>query len=129
MLPLSQQDLLPVSAGIEDSFAGLRRNVTSVDCHVEGRLVLALKPNAFRRCLDNLLANAVRYGRHVWVRAGRRGETVEITIDDDGPGLPEAEREGVFRSEERRVGKEFGRTCRTRRASYTYKKKQKKKIH
>ena len=31
------------------------------------------------------------------MRAGRRGETVEITIDDDGPGIPEDKREDAFR--------------------------------
>jgi len=69
----------------------------SVDCHVEGRIVAWVKPNALRRCVDNLVANACRYGKTVWVRAGKRGDSIEITIDDDGPGIPADQREDAFR--------------------------------
>ncbi|MCW9039970.1 MAG: ATP-binding protein, partial [Rhodospirillales bacterium] len=34
---------------------------------------------------------------HVSVRAGHRDSALEITIDDDGPGIPAEERENVFR--------------------------------
>ncbi len=60
-------------------------------------LRLPLRPVAFRRCLVNLLDNACRYGRRVRVRARRRQEVFEIAIEDDGPGIPAAEREKVFR--------------------------------
>jgi len=69
----------------------------SIDYHVEGRIVTWLKPNAFRRCVDNLVANASRYGKTVWLRAGKRGDSIEVTVDDDGPGIPEDQREDAFR--------------------------------
>ena len=53
--------------------------------------------NAFRRCLANLVGNARRYGRQVRVSAARRGNMVEIMVDDDGPGIPADRREEVFR--------------------------------
>ncbi len=59
-------------------------------------LRLPLRPVAFRRCLTNLLDNACRYGHRVTVRARRRQEVFEIAIEDDGPGIPEGEREKVF---------------------------------
>ncbi len=59
-------------------------------------LRLPLRPVAFRRCLTNLLDNACRYGRRVRVRARRRQEVFEIAVEDDGPGIPVAEREKVF---------------------------------
>ena len=42
-------------------------------------------------------SDAARYGRHVWLSLERRGNFVEILIDDDGPGIPEDQREAVFR--------------------------------
>ena len=82
---------------IEGSVSGWQRNGTKIDCHIEGQIELPVKADALRRCLDNLISNAVRYGNNVWVSAGKRNESVEITVDDDGPGVPENQREDVFR--------------------------------
>lgn len=60
-------------------------------------VVLPLRLLSLRRCLTNLIGNAARYGRHVWLSLERRGNFVEILIDDDGPGIPEDQREAVFR--------------------------------
>ncbi|PZO78102.1 MAG: hypothetical protein DI626_12105 [Micavibrio aeruginosavorus] len=60
-------------------------------------LSLPLRPVAFTRCLENLIGNALKYGRHAWVSARRFGDTVEICVDDDGPGIPEAQYEDVFK--------------------------------
>lgn len=49
--------------------------------------------------LDNLVENALRYtpaGGVVDVEAGLRGERAELRVIDNGPGIPEAERERVF---------------------------------
>lgn len=60
-------------------------------------VVLPLRLLSLRRCLSNLIGNAARYGRHVWLSLERRGNFVEILIDDDGPGIPDDQRETVFR--------------------------------
>ncbi len=59
--------------------------------------VLPLRPDAMHRCLGNLIANARRYGNHVWVTAVESSALVEVLIDDDGPGIRPADREAVFR--------------------------------
>ena len=82
---------------VEDAVSGWRRNGAVIDMHVEGTLTAWLRPDSIRRALNNLIANAQRYGSHIWVRAGRRGDAVEITVDDDGPGIPGTHREEVFR--------------------------------
>jgi two-component system osmolarity sensor histidine kinase EnvZ len=82
---------------VEDVVTRWKRNGAAIDAHVEGRLHAWMRPNAVQRCIDNLIANANRYGDHIWLRAGKRGEVTEIVIDDDGPGIPEADREDVFR--------------------------------
>jgi two-component system osmolarity sensor histidine kinase EnvZ len=72
------------------------RNGVRIDLRVPRTLVAPVRPIAFRRCLRNLLDNAIRYGRRVLVTAERRRDTFEIRIEDDGPGIPEEERERVF---------------------------------
>ena len=75
----------------------IKRKGAIVDFHTEGRIQVFVKPNAFKRCVTNLLENADRYAAHVSVRIGRRGEVVEIIVDDDGPGIEEKYREDVFK--------------------------------
>ena len=82
---------------VEDIVAVWQRNGVKIDSHVEGTLMAWLRPDAIKRGIENLVANASRYGQQLWVRAGRRGDAIEITVDDDGPGIPESHREDVFR--------------------------------
>jgi two-component system, OmpR family, osmolarity sensor histidine kinase EnvZ len=60
-------------------------------------LVLEVRPNALRRCLGNLIANARQYGEHVWLSSEPAPDGIDILVDDDGPGVPAAERDRVFR--------------------------------
>lgn len=86
-----------LSAILSDVVGSARRNGAAVDLHTEGQIQVLLKPNAFKRCVTNLVENADRYADHVSVRAGPRGQAIEITIDDDGPGIPEELREDAFK--------------------------------
>ena len=60
-------------------------------------LVAKVKPNAFRRLATNLISNAARFGKTVAVAARTDGHSLIFTVDDDGPGIPAAMREDVFR--------------------------------
>jgi signal transduction histidine kinase len=56
-------------------------------------------PHELRRAIANLLANAIDAtprGGHVAVRAYRSGEAIGIGVEDDGFGVPEQRREGLF---------------------------------
>lgn len=74
-----------------------RRNGGLIDLHCEGSFTMPLRPNALKRAIANLIDNAQRYAKHVWIRAGRRADAIEILIDDDGPGIPADKRDEVFR--------------------------------
>lgn len=89
-----ETDLTELVSDIGDQW---KRDGASIDTHVEGRIVTWVKPDAFKRCIDNLIANANRYADTIWVRAGRRGDAIEVTVDDDGPGISENQREDAFR--------------------------------
>jgi two-component system osmolarity sensor histidine kinase EnvZ len=82
---------------INEAVSSARRDGAIVDLHLEGELSLPLRPNSVKRCLANLIGNARRYADHVWVQAGRRDDAIEITVDDDGPGIPASSHEDVFR--------------------------------
>src|SRR5439155_26380 len=60
-------------------------------------LVAKVKPNAFRRLATNLISDAARFGKRVAVAARSDGHQLTVTVDDDGPGIPETMREDVFR--------------------------------
>ncbi len=83
---------------LEAVTAQARRKGGTVDLHTEGELMVTVRPQALKRSLMNLIDNAIRYADHVSIRAGKRGNAIEITIDDDGPGIPEDKREDVFKS-------------------------------
>ena len=51
---------------------------------------------ALRRAIRNVIENAVRYGEGARVALGSWEQGVEIVVEDDGPGIPEADREKVF---------------------------------
>jgi two-component system osmolarity sensor histidine kinase EnvZ len=87
-----------VSTVLNEVVAQAHRKSEAVDLHTEGELIVSLRPQAFKRCMTNLIDNAIRYADHVTVRAGMRGKAIEITVDDDGPGIPEDQREEVFKS-------------------------------
>ncbi len=74
-----------------------RRNGGLIDLHCEGTFTMPFRPNALKRALANLIDNAQRYAKHVWIRAGQRADAIEILIDDDGPGIPADKRDKVFR--------------------------------
>jgi two-component system, OmpR family, osmolarity sensor histidine kinase EnvZ len=74
-----------------------RRNGGDVALIAKGDLRLPLRPNAMLRSFTNLVENALRVARRVAVRARRFGNMIEVTIDDDGPGIPADQREEVFK--------------------------------
>ncbi len=80
---------------------GARRSSQGVtitlDAEADGELTVPIRPNAFKRCLANLVGNACRHGRNVAVTARRLADSIEILVDDDGPGIPAISREEVFR--------------------------------
>ncbi|WP_261968088.1 ATP-binding protein [Prosthecodimorpha staleyi] len=63
----------------------------------DGPPLVIVRPNAFKRALGNLVGNACRYAERVEVTARHARGYLTVAIDDDGPGVPEAERENVFR--------------------------------
>jgi two-component system osmolarity sensor histidine kinase EnvZ len=62
-----------------------------------GDPIVAVRADAFKRCLANLVGNACRHAQTTWIEATRDTRFLTIHIDDDGPGIPADRRDDVFR--------------------------------
>ncbi len=88
---------LDISALLEEIVAAARRQHPDIILNAPGEVQVTLRRNAMKRCIANLLGNALRYGKRAVVEVTLRDHAVDITIDDDGPGIPPDKREDVFR--------------------------------
>ena len=61
------------------------------------RVYLNGRKSLIRRCINNLIDNALKYGKKVNVELSKKSTNVFIKIEDDGPGIPEKEYDNVFK--------------------------------
>lgn len=66
------------------------------------------KPLALRRCMGNLIDNALKYGKHAHLVIEDHAHTFVLHVDDDGPGVPEQRLEQVFEPHFRLSGHQQG---------------------
>jgi two-component system osmolarity sensor histidine kinase EnvZ len=64
-------------------------------------LEISIRPVMLRRCLVNLINNARKYASICVLSVQERGGDMLITVDDDGPGIPESQRQAVFKAFQR----------------------------
>ena len=62
-----------------------------------GPAEVTVRPAAFKRCLANLVSNAARFASTVAITGHRDHRWLTVTVDDDGPGIPQPLREDVFK--------------------------------
>ncbi len=83
---------------LDEICANARRANAAITLYVEDALSATLRPEAMRRALTNLIDNAKRHGTHIWITAQRSTPgRLRINIDDNGPGIPETQRENLLR--------------------------------
>jgi len=81
-----------VAAAAERAHHGAQIRVAA-PAHV----AVSVRRAGLRRVLANLTDNALKHGAKVAVSLNRDEHLVEITVEDDGPGIPETQREEAFR--------------------------------
>lgn len=64
---------------------------------MDGQGDVALRPLAIRRALENLIGNALRYGENARLSVSMTPKALVFCVEDDGPGIPEAQREDAVR--------------------------------
>lgn len=67
--------------------------VTGRTISIEGRVLMPFsgRLSALRRALQNLIDNAIKYGQGAHIRVKDDASLMRITVEDDGPGIAEAE--------------------------------------
>jgi len=89
----------PLRSLIDEVCEGARRAGAHVMVDVDPELAASIRPNALKRALSNLVMNGAVHGDSVAVAArARPSGGVEITVDDNGPGIPEAQYEEAFKA-------------------------------
>src|SRR5215472_6186762 len=90
--PPTAIDIDELAAQIRDEFADMGETVT-----ISGHALRPFtgKPQALKRCLTNLIANAIKFGTRADILI-EDGADLLIRVRDRGPGIPEDELERVF---------------------------------
>ena len=86
---ISLSDLL---ISIKDQFNNDKISVSNVNnIEFNGRLL------ALKRSFENIIQNGLTYGNKVWINIHKGSNRALITIEDDGPGIPEDQYKNVFK--------------------------------
>lgn len=93
-LPPAPLDLRSLLEALADDRRDAGHDVRLVE---GGSAIAHVHPAALRRILDNLVGNALRYGGSAELALTASTEGATITVDDRGPGIPEAQIEQAFR--------------------------------
>ncbi len=86
--PREASELSALVASVVEEYEDMGDDVT---LGVTPRLVLPLRVTWLRRALRNLIGNALRYGKAAHVSLEREDGFAVIRIDDNGPGIPDAD--------------------------------------
>ena len=92
-------ETVSLRALLEQVSEGALRAGAQVSLEADAGLTAAVRPNALKRALSNLVMNAAVHGERVEVAARPRAQGgIEIVVDDDGPGIPEGQYEEAFKA-------------------------------
>jgi len=82
---------------LEDIHQKASHSNQKIELLIDGPLQASLKPSAFKRLVSNLVNNACKYAENVSVTGSKTDNLLNISIDDDGPGISPEMWDDVFR--------------------------------
>lgn len=86
-----------IATMLEELRSDAERDGRTATTNFTGQPVVTVKPAAFKRCLANLVSNAARYAKTIAIGGHTDHRWLTITVDDDGPGIPQHMKEEVFK--------------------------------
>lgn len=97
-VPIVEQDVSGVVAERVDAASTLaREREVAITADVSPGIVISAPRGALARVVDELIGNALAYARsRIVVSLSSTATSLQLTVADDGPGIPESERESVF---------------------------------
>jgi signal transduction histidine kinase len=91
--PPEPTDISALVAGIVEEFEDMGE---PVELDLGARVTCAVRPTWIRRAVRNLIGNALRYGQCARVNVAADEKSVTISIEDEGPGIPEGHAEEMM---------------------------------
>jgi two-component system osmolarity sensor histidine kinase EnvZ len=92
---LEKNEIFDISELIENIIIKYdNRNITK---DIIPRVYINGRKNLIQRSLINLIDNAIKYAKKIDLNLTKKKNNILITVDDDGPGIPENEYENVFK--------------------------------
>ena len=88
----SKIDLTLLFNSIKNQFASEKLTIYSKE-----KIELEVRPSALKRSFVNIIQNGLTYGNNVIVNIQKGNNRALITIEDDGPGIPEDQYKNVFK--------------------------------
>ena len=92
---LEKDELFNLSELIEEIIT--KYNNKNISKIVPNRIYFNGRKNLIRRCINNLIDNALKYGEKVNIELSKKTTNIFVKIEDDGPGIPENEYDNVFK--------------------------------
>jgi len=87
-------DLVSLVQTLIDDFVDLG---ASIALTAPERLVCTVEPEAIRRVIENLVQNGLKFGDNIVITLASAGGSVEIRVEDNGPGIPEQARQDMLK--------------------------------
>ena len=72
-------------------------NTDNVSSKLSSRIYINGRKNLIQRSLDNIIGNSIKYAKRINFELVKKDNNVVITVDDNGPGIPENEYQNVFK--------------------------------
>ena len=73
------------------------KNNKNLHLDFSSEVVLVARKNALKRCFNNIIENGLYYATNVYVEITKSTSRINITIDDDGTGIPINQYKNVFK--------------------------------
>jgi two-component system osmolarity sensor histidine kinase EnvZ len=90
-------ELVDLSLLVNEIAAAHSRSGVSIETQAPEPAVISGRSRALKRCLANLIDNAVAHGDKVRVTTRAGADAVNVIVEDDGPGIPHELHEEAFR--------------------------------
>ena len=73
------------------------KNTKNLFLDLQFEIILIARTNALKRCLNNIIENGLNYAKNVYVSTSKSKNKLNISINDDGPGIPINQYKNVFK--------------------------------
>ena len=92
---LEKNELFDLSELINDIVTKYNNN--NISKEISPRIYFSGKKNLIKRCMNNVIDNAIKYGEKVSIDLSKNKNNLFISIKDNGPGRPKEEYDNVFK--------------------------------